>query len=263
LFVSTFSASFIEGDEIAGVYKLLGAADASAPTAAAVSLDGAGVLSVVGTDQADTINVDDVYEANSTVGEDDPPTGDIIAAVAGKLGRIYKLSDVHLVSVLGGAGNDTIEISTSSPNATVSGGDGNDTITAGEESDSLSGNAGRDYINGGGGNDRVAGNGGRDKLFSGDGDDRILGGAGGDWLFGDAGHDTLIGGDGNDILEASYDGGSVLHGNAGNDLLITRSFDDTYPPDHAFGDFGQDTVLAGDTDVLLSIESINPPEPES
>jgi Ca2+-binding RTX toxin-like protein len=126
---------------------------------------------------------------------------------------------VHLsagvpVTVLGGAGNDTLTGSTRSDlldggdgddglypqggNNTVLGGDGNDRIDPGEDNNLLHGGGGDDFIIARAGNDTVYGDNGHDTLYGGDGDDLIMGGSGADTLDGGAGDDRIYGNRGDD-----------------------------------------------------------------
>ncbi|MDX8035525.1 calcium-binding protein [Lentzea sp. BCCO 10_0856] len=155
--------------------------------------------------------------------------------------------------VVGGSGNDVIDLSAGLGQTTVDGGPGNDTLAAntnlaggagddtlrlvvggsgslfgGDGNDRVFGGPFSDNISGGNGNDRLSGGDGNDALFGGEGDDLITGEAGPDFLFGEAGNDELIGGlgndgaiggDGNDSSGAlvSLDGADTFDGGAGID----------------------------------------------
>ena len=77
----------------------------------------------------------------------------------------------------------------------------------------------------------------------------------GDWLAGQNGDDQLFGEGGNDRLDGGL-GADALHGNAGDDSFF--SFDNG-EVDSLFGDRGQDTTTADDTDLLTGIETLAPP----
>jgi uncharacterized delta-60 repeat protein len=175
----------------------------------------------------------------------------ITARVSGQLGKIFDVSEVQHVTVLGNGGRDRIVL-TIDVGASVSGGDAKDTITGGDGEDSLSGNAGPDVILGGGGNDRLAGNGGRDRILGEDGDDRLYGGAGGDFLFGQMGNDILGGGSGDDRLEGD-EGTDTMAGNDGDDRFFSKSDGNI---ESLFGDAGNDSALADANDILASIEGV-------
>ena len=220
------------------------AASGNAPSP--VSLNN-GVATVTGTDQKDHI-----LFAPGRVGIDP------VSVLLNSIGREFAPADVTSYQADGGAGNDVIEVDSttlalgSDVPCVFDGGDGNDKIVGGSKNDTLSGNAGNDTIVGNAGDDLISGNGGRDKLFGGDGDDHIHGGASGDWLFGQGGNNILFGDGGNDRLYAD-DAGTMdtLHGNAGNDQMTTSG---DGAVDHLFGDGGHDSADADPDDVLTSIE---------
>jgi uncharacterized delta-60 repeat protein len=193
---------------------------------------------------------DDVVSAmpGDTTGGATPTT---TASVNG-FGRVFDTADVSLVSVLGNAGDDIVDLSRIALRATVSGGDGADRIAGGSGKDSLSGNAGKDQISGGGDNDRLAGNGGRDKLSGGDGEDRLYGGVGDDWLAGQEDDDTLVGDQGDDLIDARF-GNDFAHGNAGDDIFFAAG---DFTIDSLFGDGGRDSAAADDDDIRTSIEGL-------
>ena len=203
-----------------------------------------GTLSITGGAADDFV----LAKPGDTTGGETPTT---MASISG-FGRVFDTADISLVSVLGNAGDDVVDLTRIALASTVSGGDGADRIAGGAGKDSLSGNAGKDRISGGGGNDRVAGNGGRDKLAGGAGNDRLYGGSSGDWLAGESGSDTLFGEGGNDRLSGGS-GADELHGNAGDDSFFTAG-DSTI--DQLFGDRGHDVATADDDDVLHGIEVV-------
>lgn len=133
------------------------------------------------------------------------------------------------VSVLGGAGRDTLI-----------GGSGNDTLLGGSEDDSLTGN---------GGDDSLVGETGNDKLFAGDGNDVLAGGDGNDNLQGQAGSDTILGGIGNDSINGGDDDDS-LSGEVGRDTLLgglgNDSLDGGTENDNLQGQAGDDLLQGGD-----------------
>ncbi len=112
------------------------------------------------------------------------------------------------ILVNGGAGADTILVSdvngafTDVHLTTLNGGEGNDTITGG---------AGGETIDGGNGNDVILGLGGADVLQGGDGNDTLTGGPGVDPHLGGPGDDLMIWNPG--------DGSESVDGEAGNDTF--------------------------------------------
>ena len=176
--------------------------------------------------------------------------------------RVDASAIAFAVSVLGGAGRDTLI-----------GGAGNDTLLGGNDDDSLTGNGGDDSLSGDAGNDKIVAGDGNDSLSGGDGNDNLQGQAGNDTIFGGAGQDSIDGGDGNDSLSGeagrdtllggngndTLDGGSDndnLQGQAGDDLLLGGDGNDSLTgltgADTLQGDAGNDTLSGGlDNDSLL------------
>ncbi len=164
-------------------------------------------------------------------------------------------------SIDGGAGDDLLV--GSSGNDEIIGGPGNDEGFGGSARDTLHGNGGRDSLVGNGSRDLIFGDRGNDSLDGGQGEDTIEGGDGndilggqgdGDELFGNEGNDTLLGGFGNDLLQGGLgndrlDGGNTrdtLRGGVGNDVLLGRQGQDLLE-----GNDGDDTLDGGtDTDSL-------------
>jgi Ca2+-binding RTX toxin-like protein len=154
----------------------------------------------------------------------------------------YPTAYVQKLTIIGGSGNDEIDLSGLSPTlytmlttVVIQSGSGNDrivgsylndSIDAGAGNDTVSGGLGNDTIIGGSGNDALMGQGGDDMLKGGDGNDTLLGGNGNDTLKGDAGNDLLIGGFGADSLDggagqdtaAGGQGGPERGGNGTSDI---------------------------------------------
>ena len=113
------------------------------------------------------------------------------------------VSNVRLIRVFGGAGNDTISLDERNgalPLAQLYGGFGNDQITGGAENDLLSGGYGNDTLLGGSGNETLVGGYGNDFVDGNQGADVASLGSGDDvfkWDPGD-GSDTVDGGLGHD-----------------------------------------------------------------
>lgn len=141
---------------------------------------------------------------------------------------------IGLETVIGGAGNDTIDGS-SAANRLV-GNAGNDSLTGRDGDDTLAGEAGDDTLDGTGDGLDVAdysalgavdlvmavtdetvdaGSFGTDTFFSIEG---IFGGAGNDQLNGDTGSNLMNGGDGNDTI-TTFAGNDTIIGSAGSDSL--------------------------------------------
>jgi Ca2+-binding RTX toxin-like protein len=168
------------------------------------------------------------------------------------------------ILVEGGAGDDLIDLATSSGagtikagsgNDTVKGGSGKDTVDGGDGADLILGGANDDSINGGGGNDTVSGDDGND-VISGDADaDQLAGGGGNDFIDGAAGDDQIWGDAtfgvsgafvaatvaGDDILTGGADKDTV-HGDGGNDRIGGGGAADVVE-----GGLGDDTIYGDST----------------
>ncbi|MBM79654.1 MAG: hypothetical protein CMJ78_03545 [Planctomycetaceae bacterium] len=131
------------------------------------------------------------------------------------------------LSIIGGAGNDTIDARRLRHPIRAFGNDGDDVLLGGRSDDWLSGGDGADFINGRGGSDEITVDAGNDSIRGGMGDDNIQDGAGNDFLAGQAGHDVLDGGIGDDFLRGGIghdqlvggEGFDRLFGGAGRDIL--------------------------------------------
>ena len=102
-----------------------------------------------------------------------------------------QFSGIEEAVLRGGDGDENVFINVFLGPVTVLGGAGNDTLYGGEGG-GASGGIGR-VLDGGAGNDSLVGGGANDTLF---------GGAGNDTINGDTGNDVLDGGDGTDRLVA-------------------------------------------------------------
>lgn len=211
-----------------------------------------GVLTVCGTDAADTIIVadrqDDYFVA-----------ANFLTSI-----QLFPKADVTSIRVLGGEGDDTLVATSLNEPATLQGENGADRIFAGLSNDRLEGGAGDDLIFGNRGADVILGGSGVDRVFAGDGNDivnggddndRLQGNGGDDLLNGDAGDDQLLGSGGNDTVNGGVGndtllggaGNDRLWGNAGNDLLVGEG-----DHDELFGEDGDDRLLgSGGNDSLV------------
>jgi hypothetical protein len=250
--------------------------DRSLPSSGITSTLQNGVLTIVGTDAADTIVIRQTPQGVTVNGQ-------------------RSFANVARVVVDGRGGNDRIYVDTSGITGTgrapisayliggpgndlLVGGDGNDTLIGGDGADSIYGAGGNDYIEGNAGADRLFGNAGNDIIYGGDGEDVIVGGtgndfidggAGGDWLYGGEGNDTILGGAGNDYLEGDggddklygEGGNDWLVGGAGNDLLsggADQDFLDGGPGNDTFdGGAGFDSFHRDVSDVLTNPSEVN------
>ncbi|MDQ0471668.1 Ca2+-binding RTX toxin-like protein [Labrys wisconsinensis] len=172
------------------------------------------------------------------------------------------VSNVEVVNLRTGSGNDTLSLTGSSVvGSLLDGGAGNDTLSNAE---TLMGGDGDDKLTGGvtllgGAGDDVLRNG--INMYGGDGNDKIYGagavqiygGAGDDTIsfdsaqviYGGAGNDRIVGGDGfdNHVLDGEYNGrfdpgNDVIATGSGNDIIESRGGADTID-----GGSGMDQVL--------------------
>jgi Ca2+-binding RTX toxin-like protein len=179
------------------------------PAITAVFVPGAGLLSVFGDAQSNTIEVSRNAAGQILV------NGGAVRV----LGGTPTVANVASIQVFGQDGNDTITLNEANgalPAALLFGGSGNDVITGGSGNDQLFGQSG---------NDVLLGKGGNDFLFGGDGNDQLTGGAGDDQVFGQSGNDLMIWnpGDGTDLNEggAGIDTVQVNGGNASETFSVT------------------------------------------
>ena len=140
---------------------------------------------------------------------------------------------------LGTSGDDTIDLSTSTDNLLVKGGEGSDTIT------------------GGSGNDTLIGGEGVDTLLGGAGDDILMGGEGDDIMAGEAGEDWFIGGEGDDTMTGGADADTFIFGEAHGSDTIT---DFTVDVDeinlsliNSITDFSQLNLIQDGTDTVIDL----------
>lgn len=176
-------------------------------------------------------------------------------------------------TLMGGAGDDSINVATTGGTNLLYGGVGADTLvgsnptgnfgdtlygggmvnTADTSNDSLTAGA-RSLMFGQQGNDTLVGTGANASLYGGQGTDSLLATAN-SYLSGDLGNDTLnvtgsantlLGGEGNDSLFGLNATGNILNGGAGNDVLVAGSETDTL-----IGGEGNDFFIgSGNADTL-------------
>ncbi len=181
----------------------------SAGTAAAANGTGVsasfslGVLTVVGDGQDNSIVISRDVAGSILVNDGTVPV----------TGGRPTVANTRAVSVVGGAGNDSISLAEALgalPRANLFGGAGNDTLVGGSGADTLVGQAGNDTLLGKGGADALFGGSDNDTLSGGDGDDRVFGEAGDDRLIWNPGDDTDLdeGGVGVDTTEVNGGNGA-------------------------------------------------------
>ena len=69
-----------------------------------------------------------------------------LTAKVGVMSRVFAVSKVKSINILGRGGNDTITVGKGVVACKIDGGDGNDTIRAGNGNDNILGGAGNDTI---------------------------------------------------------------------------------------------------------------------
>ena len=132
----------------------------------------------------------------------------------------------------GGAGTENDDVlSGTSASEDILGGDGNDT---------LFGNNSEDTVNGRAGNDSLQGSLGQDVVDGGDGVDAVHGGLDADTVSGGMGADSVFGGWGNDLV------------NGVEDDAATAALDDIDDADFLNGGSGDDTIIAGNADIVTA-----------
>ncbi len=133
-------------------------------------------------------------------------------------GSIAAINGVSLGVWLQDRLSQSLSLSTTGDNQTLTGGASGDQLIAlhggglllgGGGSDTLQGSAGDDTLDGGTGDDSLSGGAGNDSLHGGSGNDVIHGSAGDDWLHAGSGADTLHGGAGRDTYVLGYGMGQV------------------------------------------------------
>ncbi len=172
-------------------------------------------------------------------------------------------STVQTIVVNGGSGDNLVDLSTvgsrdftnaGGVGVTLLGGAGNDTISGSEFADNIDGEAGDDFIQGGSGSDMLVGGADDDTIYGGSGADNADGGLGNDSILGNSGKDTLLGNDGADIIVGGGgrdsirggNGADIIRGNRGPDSLFGEAGDDTIS-----GGTGKDSISGGDDDDSL------------
>jgi Ca2+-binding RTX toxin-like protein len=220
-----------------------------------------GVLTVVGTEDADLIQV---RQASGSLFVLNTP----IVSGSRVLPSVPAAS-VRQVVVHGLGGNDVLDLNSGSGPAQqplrvptrADGGEGNDSVLGGFGRDTLLGGPGDDVLNGLAGADDLLGGERTDLLAGGDGNDRLDGGAGGDALFGENGNDTIQGGDGDDTLLGGP-GNDQLRDNPGDDALYGAAGNDTLASglgnDSLWGGAGRDVLNGGPGTNLVDQDGTPP-----
>jgi Ca2+-binding RTX toxin-like protein len=169
-------------------------------------------------------------------------TGTNISVTEDGVSKTYPLASVRSITIDSGGGNDNIALARSDGTraipipVSVLGGAGNDTITGGSGNDSIFGGDGNDSIHGGAGNDSLEGD------------------LGNDTLNGDAGDDNLNGG--TEVLGQNNDGADKIFGGAGNDSVIYSFRTDNLYVDISDGTKNNDGAPGEGDNVAADVENV-------
>ncbi len=199
--------------------------------AADISLSAEGELQILGSDQNDSVIVQQSSDA-------------IQISINGE--RVsFDNADVSSLYFEGGEGNDTF-VNRTSLDSLAYGNRGQDRLVGGPGVDEFHGGPDDDRLYGSGGNDSLHGDYGDDRIYGGEGDDSIYGWYGNDYLLGHNGNDYISGYLGNDELRGG-NGNDTLKGHDGNDLLLGEAGND-----RIYGWRGQDRLIGGAGNDILS-----------
>jgi Ca2+-binding RTX toxin-like protein len=252
------------------------------PSGATVTSSVAGAaLTVTSDGAADRMEVTcGAQSGNVKVNGDNPGTGP------------FPCADLEQITILGGGGNDTVDLDAVGPtdfgsleDVTIESGGGADLvrgsdipeaqfspefIALGGGADTLLCGQGCDCVVGGTGPDSLEGGPGPDDFDAGPGNDTVRAGPGADdYLYGQEGNDLLNGGPGGDLFFSGGQGNDTVFGGPGDDLDVQGDEDgDTVSggpgSDDVFGgtdggaDLGDDLISgglsSGDTDTVTAGE---------
>jgi Ca2+-binding RTX toxin-like protein len=130
--------------------------------------------------------------------------------------------------VIGGDGNDTIDLSALTQNGRAEGDSGDDTVIGSAHGDVIFGGDGNDTLSGGRGNDTISGDAGDDLVMGGAGDDSVSGGSIGGGGASVSDTDMVQGGGGDDLVYDTASNESLV-GGSGTDTLTLRTQDENDP----------------------------------
>jgi uncharacterized delta-60 repeat protein len=272
-----------------GLDVINGVRDDGVPTTGPIALDPpSGTVAVTGDSGNDVIRVSYVSGPTPII-RVDVQYGATDYRPASSRRVDFPFSDVRLISVGGGAGDDVIDLTGVPGPALLSGHDGNDLVRGGDAGDTLLGGPGNDRLFGNAGDDTfdAAFDTGSDTYHGGAGADRadysaraddlvvtlnnragdgargerddvrddvedVTGGSGDDRISGSAANNRLTGGAGNDTLSGGA-GKDQLRGQAGNDLLLAAGDGEV---DFLDGGSGTDRARKDSNDFAQYVEQI-------
>ena len=185
---------------------------------------------------------------------------DVFAKNLGSDARVkqtYSVGSGGKIIIVGGEGDDTIDLRGVTYAAEIDGGSGNDTIYGSDGGTTIFGGAGDDRLFGGSGNDVIFGDRGNDRIEAGGGDDLIFGDEGSPEIdfFRNVGGplislQDILRGTGNlpDDVPTNFLRGSQSAFSDGDDTILGGDGDDVI-----FGSFGADDLQGGgDHDIVLA-----------
>ena len=223
---------------VTAVIAVAPAAHAKGPTVTVVGR----VLNVAGTKGSDRVVVICHRDGFVRVNKQAPDTG------------IVKCSDIVEVDVVGGPGNDRVDLSgvnnefgqAEFPDFGI--GVGAAGLLGPGKDDYVGTRAGFNLLIGNAGSDTARGGKWRDVFTGGTGDDNLIGLGGRDVLLGKAGADRLLGGTQADVISGNG-GADFIVGDAGADLMGGGGGNDTLiggpGRDRMLGGFGEDRLRGG------------------
>jgi Ca2+-binding RTX toxin-like protein len=219
-----------------------------------VTLTGGGTLSVVGTNDADTVQF--AVEFKLLPG-DTSAQNVVLVDLNGQISQFHA-ADVQQIQVSTSNGPDLVVLGRTNKPTFLRGGRGNDSISGGNGEDQLFGEGGDDYLFGRNGNDSLTGGLGFDALLGGEGNDTLVPFSdlsGDDSLFGQGGHDVVTYAGSSTPITAFVSPGApaittddrintdieTLIGSAQDDLLVNGNRREI----EIFGGNGNDTLQGG------------------
>jgi len=147
------------------------------------------------------------------------------------VGYGYHATDISLINLVGGAGNDFLHVDEPTAKFTIRVRliplEGNNTVIGGSE---------RDLI--------LCGGSGNDTIYTGTGDDTVVGGSGNDTIIAGNNFKLIYAAKGNNTITTGSGRGYIFGGQAGN---VIHSGGDSY---EIFGGAGDDTLNGGRYDTL-------------
>lgn len=164
---------------------------------------------------------------------------------------INAFNKINSVSVVGGAGNDSVWGSTAVD--VLSGNAGNDTLLGYSGNDSIHGGDDSDFLYGGDDNDSLDGGTGNDRLYGENGHDTLSSSAGSNRFYGEDGDDSITGGNDTDRIHPGL-GNDTIDGGAG--VVDSVRFDHTSNDVTVDLLAGTASAGAGDLDSISNVEYV-------